>query len=120
MWNCKLAVLAIAMTAMAGTAAQAAVLYSDGAVNGTYDAFYLNFGYQVEDSFTLSSASTVTGVTFGNWLPSGDTGFTVDWAIVDSEGSQTPVCPTCSGTAPLTAGASFANGLGWDVVNQSF
>jgi hypothetical protein len=116
----KLALLAIAMTALAGTAAKASVLYSDGPVNGTYNAWTISFGLQVENSFTLSSASTLTGVTFGNWLFGSETASTVDWAIVGSEGSQTPVCASCSGTASLTAGASFINALGFNVIDQSF
>jgi hypothetical protein len=99
---------------------RAAVLYDDGAVNGTYSAWTINFGFQVEDSFILSSSSTVTGVTFGNWLFPGDTVSTIAWAIVSSEGSQTPVCGSCSGVGALTAGASFINGLGFNVVDESF
>src|ERR1700687_2239520 len=79
MRNYKLALLAIAMTAMAATAAKAAVLYSDGSANGTYDAFTISSGQQVEDSFNLTGQSSVTGAPFGNWLLPGDTGSTVGW-----------------------------------------
>ena len=104
---------------IAGSAANASVLYTDGPVNGTYSAWTINFGFQVEDSFSLAGSSTLTGVDFGNWL-SGDTASTVDWAIVGTEGSQTPICGACSGTAALTAGTSFTNTLGYNVVDQSF
>jgi hypothetical protein len=112
--------LLIAISAIGVAAKADTTLYSDGPINGTYDAWTINSGLQVEDSFTLSSASTLTGVTFGNWLAAGDTASTVDWAIVGSEGSQTPVCGGCSGTASLTAGDTFANGFGFDVIDQSF
>jgi hypothetical protein len=62
----------------------------------------------------------LTSVSFGNWLYSGDTASSVDWAIVGSEGSQTPVCGGCSGTASLTAGAPTVNSFGFDVMDQSF
>jgi hypothetical protein len=111
--------LLIAVSAI-GVAAKADTLYSDGPIDGTYSSWTINFGFQVEDSFTLSSASTLTGATFGNWLIGGDTASSVDWAIVGSEGSQTPVCGGCSGTASLTAGATFLNSFGYDVVDQGF
>jgi len=109
----------IAITMVAGSAASAGVLYSDGPVNGTYDSWTINSSYQVEDSFSLAAPSTLTGVTFGNWLYN-DTASTVDWSIVSTEGSQTPICGTCSGVASLTAGASFGNSFGYTVVDQSF
>jgi hypothetical protein len=46
--------------------------------SGTYEAF----GATISDSFTLSQASTVTGVTFLAWIPNvGDTIASVDWSI---------------------------------------
>jgi hypothetical protein len=111
--------LLIALSAI-GVAARADTLYSDGPINGTVAGWTINQGFQVEDSFTLSSASTLTGVTFGNWLFYGDSASSVDWAIVGSEESQIPVCAGCSGTASLTAGTTFDNGEGYDVVDQSF
>lgn len=114
--------LAFLGAAMSGAAAHATVLYSDGAPNGTYDAWTINFGFQVEDSFNLSGPSTLTGVTFGNWLSPGDTASSVGWAIVGSEGSQMPVCgAACSGTASLTAVGSFSVTVGTFIgVDQSF
>jgi hypothetical protein len=119
--NCSYALLALAMTAVTGPVANASVLYSNGPVNGSNsDSFIfadIKYSYtQVEDSFALTAASTVTGVTFGNMLSSGDTASSVEWAVVGSEGSQTPVCGSCSGTAALTAGASS----GIFGVDQSF
>lgn len=88
-------------------------LYSDGAPSGNHGAVRLTNvagipNQEAEDSFILPSASVLTGVTFGNWVDTGDTALTVDWAIVGSEGSLTPVCPTCSGTASLTADGTFS------------
>lgn len=105
--------------------AKADVLYSNGAPGG-YGAIGINQGSQVEDSFTLSSESTLTGATFGTWLVvykgTPVTGISVDWTIVGSEGSQTQLCPTCSGTAALTPDGSFvlANSPGYVGIDESF
>ena len=99
---------------IAVTAAKADTLYSDGAPSGNAGWVIspspgppAAASYQVQNSFTLSSASTLTAVTFGNELPPNTTGLTVEWMIVDSEGSQTPVCASCSGTASLTPDGTF-------------
>ncbi len=53
--------LALAAPALATT------LYSIGPINGTVDGWTINLGYQIADSFTLSSSAAVQGVTFGSW-----------------------------------------------------
>jgi hypothetical protein len=58
----------LALPAMAGE------IYNDGPINGTTDAWTINFGFFVGDSFTVSSgASTINGMQFGAWLFPGDT-----------------------------------------------
>jgi hypothetical protein len=44
------------------SAGHGAVLYDQGPINGGIDAWTINFNFAVTDSFTLSQASTVTGV----------------------------------------------------------
>jgi hypothetical protein len=110
----------IAVSTIALAAKADVTLYSDGPVSGSYDAWTINSGFQVQDSFVLASTSTLTGVSFYNWLTSGDTASAVDWAIVTTEGTQTLACPGCSGTASLTAGLSFTNVFGYNVVDESF
>lgn len=61
--------------------ASAQVLYDDGPINGTIDAWTINFGYVVGDTFTLSANSTVGGFNFGIWEFPGDTLSSVDWSI---------------------------------------
>jgi hypothetical protein len=61
----------------------AGTLYSDGTVNGNEDAWTINNGYQVADSFSLAATSTLQSVTFDVWLENEfDVGETVDWSIV--------------------------------------
>jgi hypothetical protein len=84
------------------------LLYDNGPINGTVDAFTINFGYQVSNSFTLAQASQLTGVQFGTWQLPGDKTTAVDWTISTGptgggvgDGSQ-PSGIIASGTASTT------------------
>src|ERR1017187_5193181 len=61
--------------------ASAQVLYDDGPINGTTDAWTINFGFIVSDTFILSNNSTVTGFNFGAWEYPGDVLTSVQWSI---------------------------------------
>jgi hypothetical protein len=98
---------------------QAAPLYDDGpdALTG---AWYINTGSVVADSFVLSASSTLTEVTFSNWLSLSSTGApntatSVDWAITSSAGG--PVID--SGTASLTSSLATTQGS-FAIYNASF
>lgn len=59
--------VAVAVPAFAGT------VYDNGPVNGNNDAWTINLGFIVSDSFTVSSTNTnITGLSFGAWLFPGD------------------------------------------------
>jgi hypothetical protein len=47
-------------------------LYDNGPINGTIDAWTINFGFAISDTFSLTSNSTVNGLNFGAWLAPGD------------------------------------------------
>ncbi len=71
--------LAIVCLMMAASPVNAGVIYDDGPINGTTDAWTINFGFVVSDTFTISSGnSTVTSLEFGAWLYPGDTLTSVD------------------------------------------
>jgi hypothetical protein len=108
------------LTAFASHAKADTTLYTNGPTNGTYSALEITGTTALEDSFTLTSASTLTGVQFGNWVLNGETGLSVGWAIVGSEASLTPFCPTCSGMATLTEVTSPVTNGDYYVVDQSF
>lgn len=115
----KLICLAFA-AALASSAASADLLYDGGAINGQIDGWTLNYGYQVGDTFSLGSASTVTGVeNMGLWLFAGDNATSVDWAITsDPTGAGTTYG---SGTAALTLTPFLTpNGFGYNVYAASF
>jgi hypothetical protein len=59
-------------------------LYDNGPINGTTDAWTINFGFALADSFVLLNNSTVGGFSFGAWEFAGDTLTSVGWEI-DSE-----------------------------------
>ena len=85
----RIASLALLCFLLAAIPASASYLYSNGPYNGNYDAFTINFGYVVSETFTLSSASTVVAFDFYSWSTPGDTPLTVDWSITSSENGGT-------------------------------
>src|SRR5271165_4211609 len=62
--------------------------YDNGPINGTTDAWTINFGYIVSDSY-LSDGSLVIGFQFGAWEFPGDVMSSVDWSITSGENSGT-------------------------------
>ena len=70
-WSLALCTLILLVLSVAPAAAQ--VVYEDGPINGNVDAWTINFGYFVGDTFTVSAGtSTITGFSFGAWLYPGD------------------------------------------------
>jgi PEP-CTERM motif len=123
----KKTILAVsALVVLAGGQARAALMYDNGPINGGVDAFTINFGYQVSDSFTMSSATTVTGVQFGLWAAPGDTISSVDWAISTgptgggvADGNP-PSGIIASGTASTSSVFQNSNGFGYDLDEVNF
>ena len=62
--------------------------YDNGPINGTADAWTINFGYVVSDTFT--GVNVVNSLQFGAWEFPGDTLLSVDWSITDSENAPCP------------------------------
>lgn len=70
--------------------AEAGTIYDNGPINGNTDAWTINFGFEVSDSFTVSGgASTVTGLSFGAWITPGDTVTSVEVFLSSEEGGGT-------------------------------
>jgi uncharacterized repeat protein (TIGR03803 family) len=59
------------------------VLYSNGPINGTTDAWTINFGFVTTDSFP-GGGGQVTGLSFGAWLFPGDVLQSVEVSIGSS------------------------------------
>jgi len=78
----------------AAVPAIAQTVYSNGPINGTTDAWTINSGFEVSDSFrscchgggdSPSGGATVTGLSFGAWLFPGDVLQSVEVSITSSE-----------------------------------
>ena len=67
----RIASLSLLVLCLAAVPAMAQTVYSNGAINGTTDAWTINFGFVVSDTFTTSGGS-VNGIAFGAWAFTGD------------------------------------------------
>ncbi len=81
----RIASLTILCLALAAVPAFAQGMGNNGGINGTTDAWTINFGYVVSDTFTLATNSTLTGVTIGVWEFPGDVGSTIDYTVSATE-----------------------------------
>jgi hypothetical protein len=62
--------------------------WDNGPINGTTDAWTINFGYIVSDTF-LADGNPIVGFGFGVWEFPGDTLSALDWSITSGENSGT-------------------------------
>ncbi len=80
----RIAALTVLCLALAAIPAWAD--YDNGPINGTTDAWTINFGYVVSDTFTVGAGGgSVNNISFGVWEFPGDTMSTVDFSITDTE-----------------------------------
>ena len=109
----KLRIASLAILCLALAAIPAWAQYDNGPINGTTDAWTINFGYIVSDTFTAGSSTT--GFQFGTWEFPGDTLSSVDWSITTQEnGGNTLASGTASG-ANLTDKFISTNQYGYDI-----
>ncbi len=111
----RIVLLAILFLALAAVPASAQVLYDDGPINGTVDAWTINFGYVLSDSFTVPVNSTVTGLVFGVWEYPGDTLTSVDWEITQYELGGTVFGSGTTSGKNLTDQFISVNRYGYDI-----
>ncbi len=111
----RIASLTILFLTLAAVAASAQVLYDNGPINGTVDAWTINFGYIVSDTFTLLSNSTVGGFDFGVWEFPGDTLTSVDWSFTSMENGGTPYASGTASGKNLTDKFVSSNQYGYNI-----
>jgi hypothetical protein len=110
----SLTILCLTLAAVTASAQQIPqqVLYNNGQANGCCDAWPINLGSVTSDTFTLASASTVSGFDFYTWEFPGDQVLTVDWSITSGEFGGTSYG---SGTASLIDKFLSSNAYGYNV-----
>jgi PEP-CTERM motif len=108
----RIVLLTLLCLVLAAVPASAQTLYDNGPINGTTDAWTINFGYVVSDSFTISSG-TITGFSFGAWEFPGDTLSSIQWSITSGENSG-----TVYGSGVATSGTEPNGGMG--TLSQNF
>ena len=91
-------------------------MYDNGPINGTVTAWTINLGIAVSDSFTLSSATTLTGAQIGLWAFPGDTLTSVDWSI----GNEAFGSEGGSGTASVGNAFQSTSLLGYSLLESTF
>ncbi len=112
----QIALLALVCLTLAAVPAMAqGTIYDNGPINGEVDAFTINFGFEVSDTFHLANSATVSDLSFGAWVFPGDTVTSVEVAIGSSYFSNN----LFDGIVNLTQSNCFANGFGFSVCQES-
>jgi hypothetical protein len=106
------ALLPLALT----LASPAQTLYENGPINGEVDAWTINFGFEIGDSFTISGGnSTVGGLSFGAWLTPGDTLESAEVSITENPLGGTVYFDQ---VVNFTQSGCFLNNYAYDVCTE--
>jgi PEP-CTERM motif len=106
----SLTILCLALAAVPAFAQS----YDNGPINGTVDAWTINFGYVVSDTFAWSGGN-LNSVSFGVWEFPGDVMQTVDFSITATENGT-----GVGGTRNVSDIYISTNQYGYDVDTISF
>jgi PEP-CTERM motif-containing protein len=103
---------------LASVPALADVLYENGPINGETDAWTINFGFALANTFTISTGdSTVNGVSFGAWLFPGDVLESAEVTLsTESLGGGTIFF---DGVVNFTASGCFLNNYSFEVCTET-
>ena len=113
----RAAVISLLAVCLGAAPAVAQTLYNNGPIDGNTDAWTINFGFIVSDTFTVASdGSTVTGARFGMWLFPGDTLASAELSITSAENGGTTYFDQ---TVNFTQSACTANQYGFNVCVES-
>jgi hypothetical protein len=109
--------LAILVVGLAVPSMAQTDVYDNGPTNGTVDAWTINFGFVVSDTFTLSShIFSLDGLSFSAWLFPGDILQSAEVSITSSEFGGTTFF---DGTVNFTQSNCVYNQFGFDVCNEA-
>ncbi|MGA8877239.1 MAG: PEP-CTERM sorting domain-containing protein [Candidatus Korobacteraceae bacterium] len=113
----RIASLSLLALTLVTIQAMAQTVYSNGAINGNTDAWTINFGFIVSDTFNVTNNNTtITGGSFGMWLFSGDTLSSAEVSITSGENSGTSYFDQ---TLNFTQGACTVNQYGYNVCQEN-
>ena len=113
--TCLLMLAVFSLLVVAPVSAQ--VLYEDGPINGQTDAWTINDGFVVSNTFTISTgASTVNGMSFGAWLFPGDVLESVQVIVTSREFGGTTYFDQ---VVPFSASNCFTNQYGFNVCEET-
>jgi PEP-CTERM motif len=90
--------------------------YDNGPVNGQVDAWTINFGFAVSDTFHLTAETDIQQLSFWAWVEPGDTVTSVEVAIGSTGYFSNNVF---DGTVTLTQSNCFTNNFGFDVCAET-
>jgi hypothetical protein len=107
----------LAIFAIAAIPALAQTVYSNGAINGNADAWTVNFGFIVSDTFNVvNDGTTVTGFDFGARLFPGDTLTSAELSITSGENGGTSYFDQ---TVNFVQSNCMSNEYGYNVCTES-
>jgi len=113
----RIALLSLLALCLVAVPAMAQTIYSNGAINGTTDAWTINFGFVVSDTFTVGSGgATVGGLNFGAWVEPGDVLETAEVEITSSEFGGTTFTDQ---VVDFTQSGCTSNQYGFNVCRES-
>jgi uncharacterized repeat protein (TIGR03803 family) len=92
-------------------------IYENGPINGNTDAWTINFGFIVSDTFTVTTNQTpITGMSFGAWLFPGDTLGQVEVSITSAPNGGTSYYDQY---VNFTQGECISNEFGYNVCTET-
>jgi hypothetical protein len=112
----SLSLLALCLT-LAAVPAMAQTIYSNGPTNGNTDAWTVNFGFVVSDTFNTNAPDTsVTGLSFATWMFPGDVLSSAEISITSSENGGTSYFDS---TVNFTQSGCAGNQFGYNLCNET-
>jgi len=116
----RFAICLVALALACLTPASAGTIYDNGPANGNVDAWTINYGYSISNSFSLGPLQhpwTLQGFEFVVWLLPGDTMSSVDWAVTSAPFGGTTLV---SGTDTVTQSNLATNTYGYNLAQETF
>ena len=99
---------------------QGTYMYENGPINGNIDAWVINFGFIVSDTFTIPTndgQTTITGMSFAAWLFPGDTLTSAELSITSEPNGGTSYFDQT--VSFIQQGSCSVNNYGFNVCTEN-